>query len=52
MKPATTTQSADLRIVPALDTEKVADRTIEAIKNQENIVFMPGWFKFALLPKW
>lgn len=44
--------SAKLRLIRGVTPEEVADRTIKAIIDDEQIVFMPSWFKYALLGRW
>ncbi|KAF5302599.1 hypothetical protein FQA39_LY10217 [Lamprigera yunnana] len=41
-----------LRLIHGVSEDKVAERTIEAIINNESVVFIPGWFKLASTFRW
>lgn len=41
-----------LRILKALNADQVADRTIQAIRKNEIMAFVPGWLRFAMLVRW
>ncbi|KAB0794174.1 hypothetical protein PPYR_13794 [Photinus pyralis] len=45
-------KNAKLRLLSGVSKEKIVQRTVDAILNDESHVFLPGWFKIATALRW